>query len=69
MKLTKLERRIRKRYTCYEGRRGNYRLLLKVDNQSFSFEIGAEYKKQLDWFRDMISVALARIVIEETKAL
>jgi uncharacterized protein YdeI (BOF family) len=70
-KLTRRQQVIRERYT-ERDRSGN--VWLVIDHQSFELrthtegnETPAERKANAEWRRDMLAIALARLVENETK--
>lgn len=66
-KLTKAEKRMRRKYTVSRRCGGSERACgLKVDQQSFLFAYRGD-KEDVAWMRDMLAVALARVVKHEKK--
>lgn len=52
--------------TVTGGLHGPYQVTLQIENQSFVMAYRAEEREQALWYRDMLCIALARLVdIEE----
>jgi len=63
--MTLRERNIRKKYTLFQPERNNA-LYLVSDNQSFAILQGCDKQTTL-WFRDMLAIALTRMIEKEVK--
>lgn len=59
--LTAREKQMREKYTRLVEWPVSYAVFLSIDVQSFQIGGNFETKKQAEWMRDMIAVALAKI--------
>ena len=64
-KLTERQKELKKKYTRITEIDCEYVAFFMVDNQSFSIADGATTKKRADWFCNMISIALDRMIQDE----
>lgn len=60
-KLTARELDMRKRYTRIVKFTDGYSVLLQIDHQGFIINSIRDHKKEAEWTRDMLAIALARI--------
>ena len=62
-KLTAREQAMRAKYTRHvTWCKGSHTVYLQVDHQGFTINGETENKRKADWLRDMLAIALSRIV-------
>ena len=62
-KLTAREKLMRAKYTRHvTWCRGSHTVYLQVDHQGFTINGEVKNKRKADWLRDMLAIALSRIV-------
>ena len=57
---------IRERYTSLSRDVGKYMAYLQIDHQSFPVCVEYTTKKRAEWFRDMLAIALQRMISQNT---
>jgi len=68
MKLTARQKRLRKECTRINGQRGGWNALLVLDHQSF-YVVEQTPKVRAEWFRDMLAIALQRMISQNARAM
>lgn len=64
--LTPRQKELRKKYTRASTFFGEWAAVLKIDHQSFYLH-GSESRKSENWTRDMLAIALDRMIENEKK--
>lgn len=66
-KLTERQKELRKKYTRITQIGGEYVAYLQIDHQGFNVTYDTTNKKHAEWSRDMLAIALDRMISSEIK--